>query len=155
KCMHNLAGSYRAAGDIERGLQLSKETLEVKKARFGPNHPDTLVTMINVASSYAAAGHIPDALELYEETLSRYTDEVGPDHPQTILCRNNLAYFYTKTGRAAKARQILQEALDSRESRGKGEPNNNREQSLLASTHSLLGEAKQVQLDFTGALLAH
>ena len=51
-----LAGAYEEAGQLERALPLLEETLRLKKAKLGSDHPDTLVQMNNLAVAYFAAG---------------------------------------------------------------------------------------------------
>ena len=41
--MSNLAGAYQAAGKLDLALPLFEETLKLRKAKLGPDHPDTLV----------------------------------------------------------------------------------------------------------------
>ena len=82
--MNNLANSYRDAGQNDRALKLDEETLALRKAKLGPDHPDTLMSMNNLAISYAAAGQNDRALKLFEETLALRKAKLGPDHPDTL-----------------------------------------------------------------------
>jgi hypothetical protein len=43
--MHDLAASYIAAGRTQEALKLNEETLQLRKAKLGPDHPDTLSSM--------------------------------------------------------------------------------------------------------------
>ena len=52
--MNNLAISYAALGRQAEALKLREETLALQKAKLGPDHPDTLMSMNNLAISYAA-----------------------------------------------------------------------------------------------------
>ena len=51
--MNNLAVSYAAVGRLAEALKLHEETLALRKAKLGPDHPDTLASMNNLANSYA------------------------------------------------------------------------------------------------------
>ena len=55
-----------------------------RKAKLGPDHPDTLTSMNNLANSYADAGQHDGALKLREETLALRKAKLGPDHPDTL-----------------------------------------------------------------------
>jgi hypothetical protein len=57
--MGNLALAYQAAGKLDLALPLLEETtLKLRKAKLGPEHPDTLRTMGDLALAYlAAAAH--------------------------------------------------------------------------------------------------
>ena len=50
--MNNLATSYDALGRYAEALKLHEETLALRKAKLGPDHPDTLASMNNLANSY-------------------------------------------------------------------------------------------------------
>ena len=62
--MNNLAVSYAALGRHAEALKLREETLALRKAKLGPDHPDTLTSMNNLAVSYAALGRHAEALKL-------------------------------------------------------------------------------------------
>ena len=79
--MSNLAGSYADAGQHERAMKLLEETLALQRAKLGPDHPDTLVSMGNLAGSYADAGQHERALKLFEETLALHEGEARPRPP--------------------------------------------------------------------------
>ena len=59
----NLANSI-ALGRHAEALKLHEETLALRKAKLGPDHPDTLLSMNNLANSYAALGRHAEALKL-------------------------------------------------------------------------------------------
>jgi hypothetical protein len=43
---------YRDAGRWPDALPLLEETLKLRKAKLGPDHPDTLISMNNLAGGY-------------------------------------------------------------------------------------------------------
>jgi hypothetical protein len=55
--------------------------LEKRKAKLGPDHPDTLTSMNDLAMAYLAVGKQDLALPLFEETLKHMKAKLGPDHP--------------------------------------------------------------------------
>jgi serine/threonine protein kinase len=152
--MNNLANAYDAAGRTEEALKLLEETLQLKKAKVGLDHPDTLMSMSNLASTYHAAGRIQEAIKLHEETLQLMKARHGRRHPDTLASMNNLGGSYIAAGEAARAVAILQETLALRQRRLKAEPGNSLEQSFLAWTHGLIGEAEQARLDYAAAVQA-
>ena len=54
--MNNLAISYHVAGQNDRALKLREETLALRKANLGTDHPHTLESMHSLANSYTDAG---------------------------------------------------------------------------------------------------
>ena len=69
----------------------SRRRSSCRKAKLGPDHPDTLTSMNNLAVGYQDAGKLDLALPLYEETLKLMKAKLGPDHPDTLTSMNNLA----------------------------------------------------------------
>ena len=49
--MNNLAISYADLGRHAEALKLHEETLALRKAKLGPDHPDTLSSMNNLATA--------------------------------------------------------------------------------------------------------
>jgi tetratricopeptide (TPR) repeat protein len=109
--MNNLASAYRADGQLAKALPLYEETLAKKKAKLGPDHPDTLTSMNNLAYGYEAGGQLAKALPLYEDTLAKMKAKLGPDHPHTLTSMNNLGNAYRSDGQLAKALPLLEETL--------------------------------------------
>ena len=40
--MNNLAAAYEKAGKLDLAVPLYEETLKLRKAKLGPDHPETL-----------------------------------------------------------------------------------------------------------------
>ena len=82
--MNNLATAMPTPARTTGRSKLREEALALRKAKLGPDHPDTLTSMNNLAISYAAAGQNDRALKLFEETLALRKAKLGPDHPETL-----------------------------------------------------------------------
>jgi tetratricopeptide (TPR) repeat protein len=89
--MNNLAFSYYRLGRYAEALKLNEETLARRKAKLGPDHPDTILSMNDLANSYAALGRHAEAHKLHEETLALYKAKLGPGHPDTLASMYNVA----------------------------------------------------------------
>jgi hypothetical protein len=92
-------------------LTLREETLALRKAKLGPDHPDTLRSMNGLASSHAALGRHAEALKLRAETLALRKAKLGPDHPETLLSMSNLAESLVALHRPSEAVAIIDECL--------------------------------------------
>jgi hypothetical protein len=68
--LRNLALSYEANGRHADAPRLFEETLELQKARLGPDHPDTLRIRTSLAASYFSVGRRREALKLNEGTVA-------------------------------------------------------------------------------------
>jgi len=97
---------------MTEALKLREETLQLRIADLGPDHPDKLPSMNTLAESYAALGRHAEALKLHEETLQLRKAKLGPDYPDTLTSMNNLASCYAALGRHADALKLYEEALE-------------------------------------------
>ena len=97
---NDLAVAYRTDGQIDRAIQIFRDTLVRRTARLGPDHPDTQTTINNLAVAYQAVGRTADAIPLHEQELRHSRAKLGPDHPETLISMNNLATAYLVCGRA-------------------------------------------------------
>jgi tetratricopeptide (TPR) repeat protein len=100
---------------LDRALPLYEESLKLRKAKLGPDHPDTLTTMNSLATVYKAAGKVDRALPLYEESLKLRKAKLGPDHPDTLTSMNNLAACYWSVRKLDKSVPLFEETLKLQE----------------------------------------
>jgi tetratricopeptide (TPR) repeat protein len=101
--MNNLASSYAQAGRAQEALKLKEETLQFRKAKLGPDHPDTLAGMNNLANSYMAVGGATKALAILQETLTLRQRRVKAE-PGNALEQSFLAWTH---GQMGQAEQVL------------------------------------------------
>jgi tetratricopeptide (TPR) repeat protein len=137
--MNNLASSYADLGRHAEALKLREETLTLRKAKLGLDHPDTLGSMVNLGHSYAALGRPGDAVKLYEEAL-RIMKAKMPDHRFMFNCMHNLASSYADLGRDAEALKLREETLALRKARlGPDHLDTLRSMTSLATSYAALG----------------
>jgi tetratricopeptide (TPR) repeat protein len=91
---------------------LSEEVLRLRKAKLGPDHPDTLHSMWAVAAGYWLNGQIDEAIALNEETLKLRKAKLGPDHYWTLQSISGLAWQYQSADRLDEAILLSEEALE-------------------------------------------
>jgi len=96
---------------------LLEETLALRKAKLGPDHPDTLQSMHNLAIGLRDQGRYADAIELNEATLALRKARLGPDRPDTLWTMANLAVCYAMVGRYADALRLHEETLALRKTK--------------------------------------
>jgi hypothetical protein len=109
--MSALGDSYEALGRHADALKIRQENLALRKAKLGPDHPDTLYSMNNLAESYAAVGRDADALKLREETYPLRRAKLGADHPDTLLTMAELAESLVAANRIQEATPMVDECL--------------------------------------------
>jgi tetratricopeptide (TPR) repeat protein len=122
--MDNLASSYGEVGRFQDAVKLAEETVQLRKAKLGPDHPGTLGTMNNLGFYYSRVGRYQEALKLAEETLQLRKAKLGPDHPDTLASMGNLASCYDAVGRIPEAIKLREETLQLRKAKlGPDHPN--------------------------------
>src|SRR5262249_5339475 len=135
----SIASTYYALRRYGEALKLDEETLALRKAQLGPDHPDTLRSMNNLATNYAGLGRRADALKLHEETLALPKAKRGADHPETLQSMNNLANSYAGLGRHTDALKLHEETLALTKGKlGPDHPN------TLTSMHGLAAELESL-----------
>jgi tetratricopeptide (TPR) repeat protein len=108
--MHNLAWGYKTAGKLDLALPLYEETLKLRKAKLGPDHPDTLRTMNNLAAGLWSVKRLDRSIPLFEETLKLQEKKLGRSHLDSLSTMANLGVNYRDAGRLKEALSLLEEA---------------------------------------------
>ena len=108
---HNLAFTYREAGDLGRAIPLYEQALADRQRVLGADHPQTLNSRSNLAYAYQAAGDLGRAIPLHEQALADRQRVLGADHPDTLTSRNNLARAYRAAGDLSRAIPLHEQAL--------------------------------------------
>ena len=63
-----LGTTYAYLGEAPLAIR-QHEALELRRAKLGPDHPDTLTSRNNLAAAYVDAGRTAEAIKLHEATL--------------------------------------------------------------------------------------
>jgi serine/threonine protein kinase len=106
-----LGETYFYLGEPALAIRQYQRALELRTAKLGPDHPDTLTSMDSLAVAYRNAGQLEEAIPLHEESLRLLKARLGPDHPHTLASRDNLALVYFDAGRTAEAFALLEANL--------------------------------------------
>ena len=80
--MNNLANSYDALGRHADALKLHEETLALRKAKLGPDHPDTLTSMQDLAWQLLRPGPARRRPRSSSRRRSRCTGQARPRPPR-------------------------------------------------------------------------
>jgi serine/threonine protein kinase/tetratricopeptide (TPR) repeat protein len=109
-------------------------------ARLGPDHSDTLRSMLRLGNCYYDLGRRAEALELREETLALQRARLGPDHLDTLKGMSNLALSYSDAGRHAEALKLQEETLALQTTKlGPDDVDTLRNKNNLANSYAALG----------------
>jgi eukaryotic-like serine/threonine-protein kinase len=106
-----LAMTYWYMGDAPLAIRQHERALELRQAKLGPDHPDTLENRNNLANAYLDAGRTDEAIAMHEVTLKAREAKLGLDHRATLISRDNLATAYWTAGRVAEAIKLTEAML--------------------------------------------
>ncbi len=106
-----LGESLLGLGDYAQAVILLEKAYRTRRAKLGPDHPNTLTSMSNLAVGYQETGKLELALPLYEEAMRRTKAKQGADHPDALRSMNNLAEGYRAAGKLDRALPLHEEAL--------------------------------------------
>jgi hypothetical protein len=109
--MNNLSWAYQAAGKADLALPLLEETLRRMKAKFRPEHPNTLQTLNNLAVVYCAVKHFDKAEPLYREELHIVKQKSGADSPAYAGALAMLGLNLLQQQKWPEAEPLLRECL--------------------------------------------
>ena len=89
-----LGETYYYLGEPALAVRQRERALELRTAKLGADHPDTLDSQNSLALAYWAAGQNDRAIPMLERTVAARSAKLGPDHPDTLISQNNLANAY-------------------------------------------------------------
>jgi eukaryotic-like serine/threonine-protein kinase len=123
-----------------------KQTLEIKRRVLGPEHPDTLNTMLDLGSVYSDEGKYAQAEALLSQTVEIERRVLGPEYPNTLWGMRILGNAYLLEAKYAQAEALLSQTLEI-ERRALGPENHNTllTMQLLAVTFSHDGRYNEAQ----------
>jgi serine/threonine protein kinase len=128
-------------GEPGKAVMLLLQTLEVRRALLGPDHRDTLESMIQLGRAYQAVGAWKLAEQLHREALPKCRAALGPDHRLTLQCMSTLADALRVTGRFQESLALLEQALARQEAAlGPDHPDTLTTRSNLALTYLATGQ---------------
>jgi serine/threonine protein kinase len=91
--MTHLARAYDVEDPV-KAAALDEQVFELRKKKFGPDHPETLKAGHNLATGFMELGRQTEALLLFEQIVELSTAKLGFEHPDTLDHASNLAHCY-------------------------------------------------------------
>jgi tetratricopeptide (TPR) repeat protein/transcriptional regulator with XRE-family HTH domain len=101
-------------GEIQAAVPVYERAYDVRRDKFGDDHPDTLSSASNVAGSLWWLGDYQGARALDEDTLARRRRILGEDHPDTLTSADQLANDLFGLGDYRQARDLREDTLRRR-----------------------------------------
>ena len=135
-----LGWSFSLLGDAKTAAEQHEAARAIYTRLRGPDHRDTLNSMLQLARCYDDLGRYPDALELRTQALAQIKAKLGADHPLTLEGMNELAESYMSIGRHADARNLHERTLALRKAKlGADHPDTLTSMNNLARSYTGLG----------------
>ncbi|HET6575042.1 MAG TPA: tetratricopeptide repeat protein, partial [Fimbriiglobus sp.] len=97
--------------EVEMGNEILASVLTERRAKLGPDHPDTVATLHDLALGYRDAGQRDKALPMLEEALRHRRAKLGPDHIDTLTTMHMLASVSRAAGLRDQSLTLYEEAL--------------------------------------------
>ena len=98
-------------GELQAALAPYERAYDVRRDKFGADHPDTLTSASNLALNLWWLGEYQRARALDEDTLTRRRRILGDDHPDTLTSASQLANDLFGLGNYRQARELQEETL--------------------------------------------
>ena len=105
-----MSSTVKRAGGLDEALALQQEALELKRKVLGPEHLNTLNSMMLVRQLLKLQGRLDEAETLARETLARCERSLGPKHSLTTASQLHLAGYLQDRAPAA-ALDLLESAV--------------------------------------------
>jgi tetratricopeptide (TPR) repeat protein len=98
-------------GEHQAALAVYERAYDVRRDKFGDDHPDTLTSASNLALNLWWLGEYQRARSIDEDTLTRRRRVLGEDHPETLTSASQLASDLFSLGNYRQARELQEEML--------------------------------------------
>ena len=133
-------------GEPQAAVAVYERAYDVRRGRFGEDHPDTLASASNLALSLWWLGAYQRARELDELTLARRRRILGEDRPETLTSASQLANDLFSLGNYPQACELQDDILDrQRRILGDDHPDTLTSASFLGVALWAVGEHQQAQ----------
>ncbi len=109
--MSNLGSGYLLAGRLDEAITLDEETLRLRKAKLGDEHPDTMSTLRGLQAALLQAGKFEEAKGHIDDWIRIAEQSATPDRPQQARARTSLAEALWGLQESADAEAQLDIAL--------------------------------------------
>lgn len=106
RALHNQAHFLRAAGQVERALEIDRRNFQTLGEVLGPHHVDTLKSGHALGLDLAARGDHEAARQVNERVHDALLEVFGPEHQQTAQSAISLADNLHRAGEFEAARRL-------------------------------------------------
>ncbi len=101
-----LGKTLNAREKYEEGFGYLWEAYDLRRARYGAGHPETIASLITLGVAYWSVNELEDAQRLLSEAQER-CERLGPLHAMTITTSANLGAVCSELGDRSRAQAAL------------------------------------------------
>jgi tetratricopeptide (TPR) repeat protein/tRNA A-37 threonylcarbamoyl transferase component Bud32 len=83
KALNNLGFLHRNNGQLTDAMKELQQSLDMKRAFYGTEHPELVITAENLAEVFTVSGKIDEAIQLFRSALAVSDRSLGPRHLRT------------------------------------------------------------------------
>jgi tetratricopeptide (TPR) repeat protein len=105
------AGYLWARAELAQARQLYERALAILEAHFGPDHPNTALSLDSLGNVLHDLGDLPAARDYHERALAILEAQLGLNHPATANSLSNLGSVLNDLRDLPAARTALERAL--------------------------------------------
>src|SRR6266498_3505863 len=84
----------RSAGKFREAIPIAEQVSKYCEKNYGPDHPETAISLNNLAEAYRESGDYAKAEPLYKRAIKIWENKLGSKHPNTLSGMSNLALLY-------------------------------------------------------------
>ena len=110
-CLARLAELCQQEGRGNEARELLRESLLLRCAELGEDHPDTRAAHAALAALDLAGGRLDDACQRYELLAQRGLSTLGSEHPETLAARSGLASVLGRKGERERALALHEQVV--------------------------------------------
>ncbi len=108
---NTIGNSYRTLGDYEKAETHLEQAVETQKRLLGPDHINTLHSMVGLALYYQYVARYEESESLYVSALRQFRSRNEPDNVAMYELIGHLARLYQVAGRLDESETLYEEAV--------------------------------------------
>ena len=112
-CLNNLSVLYSKNGQLNKAIEMSRESVELEYNTLDPDHPDLLAGVENLAFRYMEAGSYAESENLAKKCIEDLQRVCGAKSRQVAAKQKLLATVYRRAGRLAEAEEMYRAAVET------------------------------------------
>jgi eukaryotic-like serine/threonine-protein kinase len=111
--LQTIGDAYRGMGKYPEAISHLERARDVRVAKLGADHMDTLTTLNNLAIAYQFSGRLPEAIQVHEQVRDVQVAKCGASHPNTLSTLCYLANAYLVSDNLPEAIRLFEQVRDA------------------------------------------